>query len=90
MTDADTLTTLIFSLKVISICSIAITGIAVLMLIIQTRSLRAMSKNLEATRCIVCRIVGARECWNGYKKHCDDILGERQVFEKKKKGEPRR
>ncbi len=89
MTDADTIPTLIFSLKIVSVCSVAITGIAVLMLALQTRALRTMGKNLEATRCIVCRMVGAKECWNGYKKHCDDILGERQVFEKEKKGAPR-
>ena len=84
MNEADTLNSITAFAGFAAICSIAIVGIGVLLLILQKKTLSALDCQLEATHCVACHQSGSKKCRLGYKTHCDSVIGERQVYEKEK------
>ena len=82
MNEADTLISITAFAGFAAKCSVAIAGIGVILLILQKKTLSALDCQLEATHCVACHLSGSKKCRLGYKTHCDNILGERQVYEK--------
>jgi len=84
MNEADTLNSITTFAGFATKCSVAIAGIGVLLLILQKKTLSALDCQLEATHCVACHLSGSKKCRNGFKTHCDSVIGERQVYEKEK------
>lgn len=85
MNEADTLNSIATFAEIATACSIVVVGAGVLLLMLQNKTLYALDCNLEAAHCLICRIAGSRKCRNGYKTHCDNVIGERQLYEKERR-----
>ena len=81
MTEAD-VAVIMLSIKIITVCAVVIAVSSVLLLMLHTKLYNVWGKTLEATRCIVCHMVGSEECWNGYEQHCAKVKIEEKIHEK--------
>jgi len=82
--NTDSLHAIDTSLGLMSFSSLVLTIIGVLMVVFQIGILRETRRNQAAMKCIICRMTGSTSCYNGYKRHCDDVHADKQVLEKKR------
>jgi len=75
--DAVQINEVMFSLRVIAIACVVIALIVLLILLEMGKYFPKFYENsklkLDATRCIICKMVGSEVCWNGFKDHCESM-----------------